>query len=105
LDHAHAAIAGDGKLRVIAVARNRDADIDGRLNDGLAFGGDDFLAVDGDFYRIHVQIQVEDRGSMMEDGVGDGAILDLLSSILVFNDPPCTVSLRRALRIRRETCG
>ena len=55
LDHAHAAIARDGKLRMIAIARNRDADIVGRLNDRLAFGGDDFLAVDGDFYRIHVQ--------------------------------------------------
>src|SRR5262245_7572860 len=53
LDKAHAAVAGDGKLGVIAIMRNFDAYIRRRLDDGLAFGGGNFLAVDIELNRIH----------------------------------------------------
>ena len=43
-DDAHAAISRNRKLRVIAIVRDRDADIGRRLNDRLAFlGGDTSL--------------------------------------------------------------
>ena len=38
---------------VIAVVGNRDAGFDGRLQDGLALGDRDLLAVDGQRDRIH----------------------------------------------------
>ena len=78
LDHAHAAIAGDRKLGMIAIVRDRHPNIGRRLNHGLAFGRDDFFTVNGDFYRIHSSKKVEDRGSTIEDRVGANAIIDPL---------------------------
>ena len=52
----HAAIAGDGELGMIAITRDRDPEFVGHLNHRLALGGDDFLAVDRDFYRIHKRL-------------------------------------------------
>jgi hypothetical protein len=53
LDEAHAAISRDGKLRVIAVVRDRHSHLRRHLDDGLAFGGNDFFTVEVDFYWIH----------------------------------------------------
>jgi hypothetical protein len=53
LDETHAAVTGNGKLRVIAIVRDRDADLSRCLDDGLAFGGSDLFTVDGEFNRIH----------------------------------------------------
>ena len=103
LDHAHAAIARDGKLRMIAIARNRDADIVGRLNDRLAFGGDDFRPVDGDFYRIHIE---DWSNGVLEcwGNVSPPTTPLLQYSITPSLSSPCIFSPQRALRIRRETC-
>src|SRR5688572_15120398 len=55
-DQTHAAIAGDRKLRMIAVMRDRNSRLGRHLNDGLPFDGADFLAVDNNFYWIHVRL-------------------------------------------------
>ena len=38
---------------MIAIVRNVDTDLRRRLDDRLAFGRSDFLAVDGELDRIH----------------------------------------------------
>src|SRR5262245_58262093 len=53
LDETHAAVTRDGKLRMIAIVRDVDAYVRRRLDDGLPFGGGNFLAVDSELNRIH----------------------------------------------------
>src|SRR4029453_3499681 len=53
LDETHAAVTGDGKLRVVAVVRDIDAYPRRHLNKIFAFGADNLFAVDGELNRIH----------------------------------------------------
>ena len=53
LDETHAAVTGDGKLRVVAVVRDIDAYPRRHLDKIFAFGGDNLFAVDGELNRIH----------------------------------------------------
>src|SRR5688572_20107524 len=52
-DQTHAAIAGDRKLGMIAVMRDRNPRLGRRLNHGLAFDGVNLLTVDIKFYWVH----------------------------------------------------
>src|SRR5262245_26944570 len=63
-DTAHAAIAGDRQLRVITIVRNRHVGLGSRLDNGLALGGDDFFAVNRDFYRVHGNLEYWSVGVM-----------------------------------------
>ena len=66
-DEAHAAIAGDRQLGMVAIVRNRDTGFGRRLNHRLALGGDDGFAVDSHFDRVHiVQITAAWSGGVLE---------------------------------------
>ena len=52
-DETHAAVAGDGKLRMVTVIGNHDPHVGGRLDNGLAFGGADLFTVDVELNWIH----------------------------------------------------
>src|SRR5262245_46614355 len=74
LDETHPAVTGDGKLRMIAIVRDVDAYVRRRLDDGLPFGGGNFLAVNSELNRIHdlenvASHKTEDGGSSIEDEV------------------------------------
>src|SRR5262247_2005 len=53
LDEAHAAVAGDRQLRVIAIVRDVDAYLRRYLDKIFAFSGSNFFAVDSELNRIH----------------------------------------------------
>src|SRR5262249_850494 len=86
LDETHAAVTRDGKLPMIAIVRDVDAYVRRRLDDGLAFGGGYFLAVNSELNLIHdlenvASHKTEDAGSSIEDGVKNpSSILYLRSS-------------------------